>query len=49
VSQDGAVYEKDLGKKSEALAKGMKEFNPDASWRKTQEFQPEPSGEQKTE
>ena len=49
VSQDGAVYEKDLGKKSEALAKGMKEFNPDTSWRKTQEFQPEPSGEQKTE
>lgn len=50
VSQDGAVYEKDLGKKTEALAKGMKEFNPDASWKKTQEFQPEDSGaEQKTE
>ena len=50
VSQDGAVYEKDLGKKTDALVKGMKEFNPDASWRKTNEFQPgDSSAEQKTE
>ncbi len=49
VNQDGTVYEKDLGKKTEGLAKGMKEFNPDATWQKTNEFQPDTGAEQKTE
>jgi len=31
------VYQKDLGKKTEVLAKGMKEYNPDSSWQKTEE------------
>src|SRR5271154_2195356 len=48
VSEDGAVYEKDLGKKTEALAKTMKEFNPNSSWRKAEEQQEETAGEQKT-
>jgi len=37
VGVDGVVYQKDLGKKTEFLAKGMKEYNPDSSWQKTEE------------
>ena len=37
VGVDGVVYQKDLGKKTEVLAKGMKEYNPDSSWQKTKE------------
>jgi hypothetical protein len=48
VSADGVVYEKDLGKKTEVIAKGMKEYSPDSSWRKTEEQQGENVGEQKT-
>src|SRR5580700_1413963 len=39
VDQDGVVYEKDLGRKTEAHAKGMKEYNPDSSWRKVEAMQ----------
>jgi DUF2950 family protein len=39
VDQDGVVYEKDLGKKTEARAKSMKEYNPDSSWQKVEEMQ----------
>jgi hypothetical protein len=34
VSHDGVVYQKDLGKKTEAVAKAMKTFDPDETWRK---------------
>ncbi len=34
VGQDGVVYQKDLGKNTEAVAKSMKEYNPTASWQK---------------
>jgi len=47
VNEDGVVYQKDLGKKTEVLAKGMKEYNPDSSWQKTEE-QEETAAEQKT-
>jgi len=48
VGEDGTVYEKDLGKKTEALAKAMKEFNPNSGWQKA-EVQPEEAvSEQKT-
>jgi len=46
-NEDGVVYQKDLGKKTEVLAKGMKEYNPDSSWQKTEE-QEEMAAEQKT-
>jgi Protein of unknown function (DUF2950) len=46
VSEDGVVYQKDLGKKTEILAKAMKEYNPDSTWKKAVE-QPEMAGEQK--
>src|SRR6201984_2004076 len=43
VNQDGIVYQKDLGKKTEALGKAMKEYNPDSSWHKAEE-EPEQTG-----
>jgi hypothetical protein len=42
VGVDGVVYQKDLGKNTEVLAKGMKEYNPDSGWQKTEE-QEEPT------
>jgi hypothetical protein len=37
VNQDGIVYQKDLGKKTEALGKAMQEYDLDSSWRKAEE------------
>ncbi len=34
VNHDGTVYEKDLGKKTEAVAQAMTSFDPDETWRK---------------
>lgn len=34
VNQDGVVYQKNLGRNTAALARGMTAFNPDASWAK---------------
>lgn len=34
VNEDGVVYEKDLGRKTNVLAKAMKKYNPNSSWRK---------------
>src|SRR5271157_3346766 len=50
VNENGVVYQKDLGKQTDALAKEMKEYNPNSSWQKTEE-QPEEetSGDQKTQ
>jgi Protein of unknown function (DUF2950) len=48
VNGDGVVYQKDLGKKTEALAKAIKEYNPNTSWQKSEEQPEETAGEQKT-
>jgi hypothetical protein len=48
VSEDGVVYQRDLGKKTEGLAKAMKEYNPNPSWQKSEEQPEEMAGEQKT-
>ena len=48
VNEDGAVYQKDLGKETDVLAKAMKEYNPDSSWQKAEEQQVETASEQKT-
>jgi hypothetical protein len=48
VSEEGVVYQKDLGKKTEGLAKAMKEYSPNSSWQKAEEQQQETAGEQKT-
>ncbi|MGO8790239.1 MAG: DUF2950 domain-containing protein [Terriglobia bacterium] len=37
VNEEGVVYQKDLGKKTEALGKAMKEYNPNSSWQKAEE------------
>ncbi len=34
VSHDGAVYEKDLGPDTDAVARAMTRFNPDSGWQK---------------
>jgi len=48
VNEDGVVYQKDLGKKTDVLAKAMKEYDPNSSWQKAEEQQEETAGEQKT-
>jgi hypothetical protein len=34
VNHEGVVYQKDLGPRTAAIAKAMKEFNPDSTWTK---------------
>jgi hypothetical protein len=46
VGEDGVVYEKDLGKKTETTAKAMKEYNPSPGWQKAQEEPQESAAEQ---
>jgi len=46
VSEDGVVYEKDLGKKTETIAISMHEFNPDSAWQKSEPEQQASAGEQ---
>ncbi|HMD99151.1 MAG TPA: DUF2950 domain-containing protein [Terriglobia bacterium] len=48
VNQDGVVYQKDLGRKTDVLAKATKEYNPDSTWQKGENEQEESAGEQKT-
>src|ERR1700722_291389 len=48
VNEDGVVYQKDLGKRTEVLAKAMKDYNPNPTWQKSEEQQEEAAGEQKT-
>jgi len=49
VDEDGVVYRKDLGKQTDVLAKAIKEYNPDSSWKKDEDQQEETAGEQKTD
>jgi hypothetical protein len=37
VSQDGVVYEKNLGPETSTLARSIQEYNPDSSWQKVDE------------
>jgi hypothetical protein len=39
IGVDGVVYQKDLGKKTDAHAKDIKEYNPNSSWQKAEERQ----------
>ncbi len=48
VNENGVVYQKDLGKKTVALAKAMKEYSPNSSWQKAEEEQEETAEAQKT-
>ena len=33
VNQNGVIYQKDLGEKTDDIAQQMTEYNPDASWK----------------
>jgi hypothetical protein len=44
VGEDGAVYQKDLGKKTDDYAKSMKKYNPDSSWRKAEDQEEKTAG-----
>lgn len=37
VNQEGVIYQKNLGKKTESVAKAMKKFDPDKTWNKVEE------------
>ena len=47
VNEDGVVYEKDLGKKTNVVATSMKEYKPNFSWREAEEQQEETASDQK--
>jgi hypothetical protein len=47
VGPDGVVYQKDLGKKTNILAKTMKEYDPDSTWQKPEDEQEEAAEGQK--
>jgi Protein of unknown function (DUF2950) len=47
VNEEGVVYQKDLGKKTEALAQAMKEFNTNSGWQKAEEQPAEAASDQK--
>jgi hypothetical protein len=47
VNQEGIVYQKDLGKKTEALGKAMQEYNLDSSWSRAEEEPAEVASEPK--
>ena len=36
VNQEGLVYQKDLGLKTDAIAEAMKTYNPDPTWQKVE-------------
>jgi len=42
VNQDGVVYQKDLGAKTDQVAAAMTVFNPDSSWTKVADAVPDP-------
>ena len=39
VNEDGVVYQKDLGKQTNILAKAMKEYDPNSGWEKAEDEQ----------
>jgi hypothetical protein len=48
VGADGVVYQKDLGSRTEVLAKSMKEYNPSSSWQKGEDEQEASAAAEKT-
>jgi Protein of unknown function (DUF2950) len=48
IGEEGVVYEKDLGKKTDVAAKSMKDYNPNSGWRKTDQQPEETAAEEKT-
>jgi len=48
VSRDGVVFQKDLGNKTDVLARAMKEYNPDSTWQGAEGRQEESADDLKT-
>jgi Protein of unknown function (DUF2950) len=48
VGDDGVVYQKDLGKKTDVLAKAMKDYDVNSTWQKAEEQHEASADEQKT-
>jgi hypothetical protein len=48
VGEDGVAYQKDLGRKTDALGKALKEYNLDTSWEKAEDQPEETAGEPPT-
>jgi Protein of unknown function (DUF2950) len=46
VAKDGVVYHKDLGPNTETIAKAMKVYNPDATWKQDEDQRQETAAEQ---
>lgn len=49
VGEDGVVYQKDLGKKTEVVAKAMKEYDPNSTWQKAEDEAQEAATDQKSQ
>jgi len=49
INEDGVVYEKDLGRRTDVLARAMKEYNLNTNWQKAEDQQLEAASEQKAE
>ncbi len=47
VGQDGVVHEKDLGRNTAVLARAMKAYDPDSSWRHSEDEQEKAAARQK--
>src|ERR1019366_1753359 len=45
VNESGVVYQKDLGKKTAALAKAIKRHNAPANWQKAEDAQDDTAGD----
>jgi hypothetical protein len=46
VGQDGVVYQKDLGKRTDVRAPSLKAYNPDSTWQKVEDLPEETAGDQ---
>ena len=49
VGADGVVHQNNLGKKTESIAKAMKEYNPGSGWQKVGEEQQGAAGSKPSE
>jgi hypothetical protein len=48
VNVDGIVYQKDLGPKTDVIARALMEYNPTSSWEKAEKQPEEAAGNPKT-
>jgi len=46
VGQDGVIYQKDLGKRTDSIAKSLKAYDPNSSWQKADEQMEATAGDQ---